>query len=469
MRSLCVVLLSIILPGAAGASPPEVLVVVDCSGSMREQVPVGPAQKNINVPGGTVVFKGTPTGKTESRIDAAKRALASVIDQIPASTKLGVRLFAHRYGGRSNAEKRKSCEDTELMFPIAPPDRPAMKTLVANITCKGWTPLAYSLDQAGKDFANTADVERTIVVLSDGEETCGGDPAAVARRLHESGLKIVTDVIGFSVDAQARAQLQQVAAAGGGKYFGADDAVTLARSLAVAVKASVAPPPEPTPKPSAPDPRPSVGAPPAETVAFADEFDGVKLGPAWERQNPDDERFLLEGGKIILITRAPAKMEEQLGWFNTLVNRTALPADFEAALEFEAEPSQAQFLELRAVQGDRFVSTHFAWDTSYATQSYFTVTKGSGKDVSPVKGESAHTWASVLKQSGRARGLLGLHKVGREWQGYIRVGENELRFTQNILGLKPTEMLITVGHSQLGKYPEKEVHLHRFEIKELKP
>ena len=53
--------------------------------------------------------------------------------------------------------------------------------MVARATPRGQTPLTYSLEQAAQDFGATSDEERVIILVSDGEETCGGDPAAAAR------------------------------------------------------------------------------------------------------------------------------------------------------------------------------------------------------------------------------------------------------------------------------------------------
>lgn len=60
-----------------------------------------------------------------------------------------------------------------------------------------------------------------MIVVSDGKETCGGDPCAAVRELRAAGIDVRVDVIGFDVGADERAQLVCIAGAGGGRYYDA--------------------------------------------------------------------------------------------------------------------------------------------------------------------------------------------------------------------------------------------------------
>lgn len=290
------------VPGRAETSKSEMEVIIDCSGSMLEPIPGGTAKK----------------------IDVAKESLGKLIEQVPEGTRFGLRAFGHRVAPTAEADRGASCKDIELLFPIGNPDRAAMKKRVQELNCLGMTPLALSLEGAAKDFG-AGDIDRTLVLLTDGQETCGGDPVAVARRLAEGGLKIVVNVIGFGVDAGTSAKLQEVAVAGHGTYYAANDQEGLSKSLEKAA-APVAQPKEP-PKPDA-------------KSAFVDEFDGDKLGEAWERLNPDDERFLVETGHVLIMCRPRGYNQEtkQEVCYNSLRLKRALPENFEATFEFEAEP-----------------------------------------------------------------------------------------------------------------------------------
>lgn len=75
-------------------------------------------------------------------------------------------------------------------------------------------------------------------MVSDGLETCGGDPVAVARELHEQGLRVTVDIVGFGAGAADTKQLKQIAAAGGGDYFDAKTQADLSDYLLKQMEAS---------------------------------------------------------------------------------------------------------------------------------------------------------------------------------------------------------------------------------------
>jgi hypothetical protein len=96
---------------------------------------------------------------------------------------------------------------------------------------RGQTPIAYSLQQAAQDFGAPSDEERAMILVSDGIETCGGDPLAAVRDLAAKGFKVKVHTIGFDVDAAARAQLEAISTATGGEYVDARSASALADTL----------------------------------------------------------------------------------------------------------------------------------------------------------------------------------------------------------------------------------------------
>ena len=113
---------------------------------------------------------------------------------------------------------------------------------------QGYTPIAYSLGQAANDFPAEAK-ERVIVLVSDGKETCQGDPVVAAKAL--AGKNITVHTVGFIVDTAARGQLQAIARATGGTYFDAPVGPELPETLKQALNARktrvVALPPKPIP------------------------------------------------------------------------------------------------------------------------------------------------------------------------------------------------------------------------------
>ncbi len=93
-----------------------------------------------------------------------------------------------------------------------------LTSAVQGIEPDGSTPLALAIDTAGAKFHNPNEDNR-IIVITDGLETCEGDPAAVAAKWRNAGMNIVVHIISFAVDPQIQAQLRLIAEAGGGVYI----------------------------------------------------------------------------------------------------------------------------------------------------------------------------------------------------------------------------------------------------------
>lgn len=185
-----------------------IALVLDASGSMNAKLPNG-----------------------ETRIDVARRAIKGVAALMPADAQLSLRL----YGAQSPAAQ-KNCQDTHLALPVAPA-RAAADAIAASVDAakaQGYTPISHSLEQAQEDFPADAK-ERVIVLVSDGKETCRGDPCATAKALGAKGFVIHT--VGFVVDTAARGQLQCMARATGGSYFDAPVGPELPDALKSALNA----------------------------------------------------------------------------------------------------------------------------------------------------------------------------------------------------------------------------------------
>lgn len=195
-------------PQTCNTADRAVALVLDASGSMNARLPAG----------------GT-------RMTAAQRAIKDVAALVAPQAQLGLRL----YGAKSPA-KDKNCDDSHLAVSFAPAQSQgaAIGKAVDEARAQGWTPIAHSLEQAAKEFPAGAK-ERVIVLVSDGKETCKGDPVLTARALAAKGITV--HAIGFVVDSAARMQLQSVAKATGGSYFDAPQGSELPQTLKSAVNA----------------------------------------------------------------------------------------------------------------------------------------------------------------------------------------------------------------------------------------
>jgi hypothetical protein len=200
----------------------SVLLILDASGSMNAKLPNG-----------------------ETRIAVAQRAIKGVAGFIPAQAQLSLRM----YGAQSPA-RQKNCQDTHLAVPFGAASAAGgpITASVDGAKAQGYTPIAYSLGQAANDFPADAK-ERVIVLVSDGKETCQGDPVVAAKALAAKGITVHT--VGFVVDTAARGQLQAIARATGGTYFdapvGPELPDTLKKAFAACKKRVVTLPPKPKP------------------------------------------------------------------------------------------------------------------------------------------------------------------------------------------------------------------------------
>ena len=190
----------------------SVVVVLDASGSMRARLADG-----------TV------------RIDAAKDAVRRFVGGLDPKLRLAMRVYGHQ-----SPTSARNCNDTALVvgFDTAGKSAAAIGAALPAIEARGYTPITRVLGLAADDIRGEPAKQRVIVLVSDGKETCDGDPCATARALARAHADLVIHSIGFAVDAAARLQLQCVARVAGGRYFDAGSAGELARSLNEAIGAA---------------------------------------------------------------------------------------------------------------------------------------------------------------------------------------------------------------------------------------
>jgi Mg-chelatase subunit ChlD len=177
------------------------------------------------------------SGSMEARLGGqTKLALAKAAIRAAAQGLNGENMHVafRAYGFDRSVAKTKeaSCPNTELLLPFLSSQQAEEVVAKADgLTAYGYTPIARSLELAGQDLLAEPVAKRMIILISDGEETCGGDPKAVAKQLFEMGIDLQTHVVGFDLDAVARRQMQNIAKEGGGNYYDAGDGAELGASL----------------------------------------------------------------------------------------------------------------------------------------------------------------------------------------------------------------------------------------------
>lgn len=187
--------------GDQGQSQTRMLLLLDSSGSM--------AQKAV---GGT-------------RIQAARHALLEVIRGLPPTAEVGMRVFGSKVYRRTDPG---ACQDTDLAVPLGTDNRGALSDAVTAYKPYGETPIPMALEKGADDLGDHG--PRSIVLVSDGESTCG-DPCPVAKKVSKSGVRLTVNVVGLAVSGTARQQLKCIADSAGGNYYDADSAKEIESTL----------------------------------------------------------------------------------------------------------------------------------------------------------------------------------------------------------------------------------------------
>ena len=168
-----------------------------------------------------------------SKMEIAKTTLDEVSYWLPDDFDLALRAY-----GSTTSSDQNNCADSSLLVPFGEGNRDYIRQAIAGLRPTGQTPIAYALNQAAGDFGSLQS-DRTLVLVSDGIESCGGDPVAAAYGLRQQG--IVVHLIGFGLGNAAdedAASLQAVANASGGRYVTAGSAAELKAALAETVATS---------------------------------------------------------------------------------------------------------------------------------------------------------------------------------------------------------------------------------------
>ena len=169
----------------------------------------------------------------EPKMVVAKEILEDVSYWFPEDLDLALRAY-----GSTSPSDNNDCADSTLLVPFGEGNRESIRRAIAGLRPLGQTPIAFALNQATRDFGTLQD-DRTLVLVTDGIESCGGDPVQAARELREQG--IMVHLIGFGLgnatDEDA-ASLQAVANASGGRYVTAGSAEELKEALVQTVATS---------------------------------------------------------------------------------------------------------------------------------------------------------------------------------------------------------------------------------------
>src|SRR5690606_28291839 len=193
----------------------------------------GDATTNRTTGDGNLLFILDASGSMWGRVDGkpkivvAKEVMSRLVRALPDDARAGLIAYGHRRKG--------DCMDIESLVALGPLDRDAMIDRIEGLNAKGMTPLTASVQQAIEQLRQ-AEQSASVVLVSDGLESCGDDPCEAVRAARQSGVAFTLHVVGFDLGDTDTRQLQCMADAGGGRFFSAGNAGELAGALDQAVQ-----------------------------------------------------------------------------------------------------------------------------------------------------------------------------------------------------------------------------------------
>ncbi len=182
----------------------KVMMVLDASGSMWGQI----------------------DGK--AKIEIARGVIDGLLTDWDSNISLGLMAYGHREKG--------DCADIETLAPVGSVDKAGLMAKVNALNPKGKTPITASVRQAADELKYTEE-KATVILISDGLETCDADPCQLASELEAKGVDFTTHVVGFDLSEEESKSLQCIADNTGGKFLNASNATELTTALGETMQA----------------------------------------------------------------------------------------------------------------------------------------------------------------------------------------------------------------------------------------
>jgi Ca-activated chloride channel family protein len=287
--------------------PARVIIVFDASGSMAGQV------------------------EGRAKIDVAKEVVSGIVEGIAPEVELGLMAYGHRRKG--------DCDDIELLVSPAPGSSGEVLAAIMKLNPIGKTPLTAAVLQAASHL-KYIESKASVILVSDGEETCDMDPCLAAMELEAAGLDFTCHVVGFDIKAGETAGLECLAKKTGGLYLSANNADTLTNALQEAVKQVM--------KPSTiivAEPRLASGGPIIEGVNFrlttaAGEEVAAGNGGRWSHELAAEGQFIIvaerEGKEVKVEAKAIAGQTTTYEVVFAATGVKAVAYDKEGGVAFES-------------------------------------------------------------------------------------------------------------------------------------
>jgi len=210
-----------------------------------------------------------------SKMQITTDAFQSLLTKLPKNINVGLEVYGH--------QGDKDCTAVQILNPVLPLDTVAISDNIRKLTPeRGAIPLANALQQASESLRDLSG-NKSIVVFSDGKDTCGGHPEEVVKSFQEQG--IIVHVLGIDVKKDETAQLSDIATASNGMYYAINNQEDLEKSL-VTIKEKL------------------IATHIDKKIAFRDDFIEKSLSDQWNILNPDNNSLSFKKGTVTLLVSA---------------------------------------------------------------------------------------------------------------------------------------------------------------------
>ncbi|MBN1652583.1 MAG: VWA domain-containing protein [Deltaproteobacteria bacterium] len=198
--SILIALLITTVDRTASADPAEnrAIIVLDASGSMKQKI------------------------EGKAKIDIARGVIDELLVGWDKKTELGIAAYGHR--------DRNSCNDIETIVPVGKVNRKTVMSAVNALDPKGRTPISAAVQAAAEELKYTKN-KATIILVSDGKETCSADPCKLVEELEKKGIDFTVHVVGFGIRDAEKSQLSCLAKNTGGQFLLAKNAKELNQAM----------------------------------------------------------------------------------------------------------------------------------------------------------------------------------------------------------------------------------------------
>ena len=130
------------------------------------------------------------------RFKAAGKIIDQIVDSIykvNPNVEFGLRVYGHQHTAQEN-----NCFDTKLEVPFGKSNATQLYLRMASLKPLGVSPIAYSLKEAAEnDLINTSNYNYSLILITDGGESCNGNICEVVKLLLEKKIKFQPYIIGL--------------------------------------------------------------------------------------------------------------------------------------------------------------------------------------------------------------------------------------------------------------------------------